>query len=178
MNKATFEAYWRQHYPGILPINYLFKRLLTERWLRIYSLPGGQRYADTPTDWAELLHRHNTMINSLVSAGTTIYIVVNYIREGNALFREFDFENIGVFTDREAETVFQSFCAEVTWQSGALDALLTEVANDAVRAFIIGPDSLLSPYDGGMDIIFADAATRNNYHQQYSTWRSPRPDGL
>jgi hypothetical protein len=177
-SKESFLAYWNNLYPQTPPINYFFKKRLKNRWLRIHSLPLSKRYAVTEAEWAVLLQRQNEAIADLVKEGAIIKVVINYIKPDNPLFKTFDCTNIGVFTDEEGETVFQSFIFEAIWKRNCLDAMLVMVAEDEVRAFIIGGDCLIAPYDGGMDLILKDEAERNRCMIKYNNWLSLREDGL
>ncbi len=177
-SKESFLEYWNSLYPETPPINYFFKELLTKRWLRIHSLPQSKRYADTKEEWDILLHRQNTVISDLIGEDAAIKVVVNFIEIDNYLFKSFNLINTGVFTDMERETVFQSFLFETTWQKNTLDPLLIMIAEEEMRAFIIGEDCLVAPYDGGMDLIFKDGYTKGLYKEKYKDWLSKREDGL
>jgi hypothetical protein len=177
-SKESFLSYWNKLYPETPPINYFFKERLKKRWLRIHSLPESKRYAETKEEWDILLLRQNTIISDLIENEAPINVVVNFIEIDNYLFKSFDFINIGVYTDMERETVFQSFLFETTWQAYTLDSLLKMIAQDEMRAFIIAKDSLIAPYDGGVDLIFKDGYTKGVYKEKYKTWLSKREDGL
>jgi hypothetical protein len=174
----SFMVFWNDNYPETPPVNYHFKHYLHSRWLRIHSLPGAKRYADSSSEWDILLQRQNTLIADFVAGGEPIKVVVNFIEIDNPLFNLFDFTNIGVFKDMEAETVFQSFLFEVNWQPGILNQMLTMIARDDMRAFIISSNCLIAPYDGGVDIIVQDTPARDACKIKYKEWLSPREDGL
>ncbi len=176
--KQEFAAFWDEAYPETPPISYFFKQRMPERWARIHSLPQSKRYPDTDAEWHILLRRQNDVIDSLIAAGAAIRIVVNYIREGNPLFSSFSMESIGVFRDMDAETIFQSFCFETMWQRHTLDAMLRMIAVEQVRAFVIGPECLVAPYDGGVDVVLKTEAARDHFKRRFKDWLSPRPDGL
>ncbi len=178
MNKQQFEEFWEKNYPETPPINYFFQQKLHDRWLRIHSLHQSKRYANTKEEWDELFLRQHTVINDLIPHNTEIQVVINFIEIDSFLFKLYDFENIGVFVDSENETVFQSFCFKTNWQTNCLDQLLKEVANDNVRAFIIGPNCLISPYDGGMNIIYQNTEIRDFHKNKYKAWLSKRADGF
>jgi hypothetical protein len=177
-SRERFLTRWNALYPETPPINYLFKRLLPTRWARIHSLPGAKRYPQTTDEWRELECRQNAVIDHLVSHMTNVRIVINVIEIDNYLFKAFDLENIGVFVDEEGEAVFQSFMFETTWESHTLNPLLAMIAGDQMRAFIIAPDCLIAPYDGGMDIILKDPHTCWEFKRQFKSWLSSRADGL
>jgi hypothetical protein len=178
MNKKQFKDFWAKNYPESPPINYFFQANFQNRWLRIHSLPGSKRYANTPDEWTILLERQNTVIADLIPQNTVIQIVINYIEIDSYLFKKYDMDNIGVFVDKVAEAVFQSFSFETIWQTNKLNDLLKQVADDSVRAFIIGSECLISPYDGGMNLVYKDTATRDFYKIKYKNWLSEREDGL
>jgi hypothetical protein len=173
-----FSSFWMQRYPETPPINYFFKSRMPERWARIHSLPLSKRYADTVEEWDILLGRQNAVVDYLITQGTPVRVVIIYIREDNPLFASYDIENIGVFIDRNEETVFQSFWFETTWKTGCLDAMLRMIAVEDVRAFIVGPDCLVAPYDGGVDVILTDTAARDAFKNHFTEWLSAHPHGL
>jgi hypothetical protein len=179
--KAKFLERWQQHYPETPPISYLFKDRLRTRWARIHSLPDAKRYPTTKAEWDSLLDRQNTVINSLIAQGTTIRFIINDIAIDSYLFQSFNLENIGVFADEAdeaGETVWQSFRFETTWESHTLDPVLMMIAHDDLRAFIMAPDCLIAPYDGGMDVILKDPHTCWAFKRQFKHWLSKRADGL
>jgi hypothetical protein len=173
-----FISHWNAVYPETLPISHLFKWRLPDRWMRIHSLQASKRYPDNTAEWTTLLARQNALIDHLTVQASPITLVINAIREDSPLFHEFALENIGVFIDRDAETTFQSFSAEVIWQSGCLNRVLGMIAMEEVRGFIIGPDCLIAPYDGGVDVILKDSATRELCKEHFKAWLSKREDGL
>jgi hypothetical protein len=178
MTKEEFEKFWAENYSETPPINYLFKHNLKRRWLRIHSMPESKRYAQTKEESDALLNRQNSIIDDLIPQNSEIKVVVNFIEIDSFLFRMFNFTNIGVFVDDKAEAVFQTFIFETTWETNGLNPMLIEIADDNLRAFIIGEDCLIAPYDGGMDLIFRDETTKYFYKRKYKNWLSEREDGL
>jgi hypothetical protein len=176
--QKRFLAKWNAIYPETPPVSHYFKHRLNKRWARIHSLPNAKRYPETKAEWTELEHRQNAVIDHLVPQDTPIRVIVNSIDSHNHLFNVFHFENIGVFVDREAETVYQSFQFETTWRSNALNIMLIMIAEDTMRAFIMAPNCLIAPYDGGMDIILEDPGSCWAFKRQFKAWLSERPDGL
>jgi hypothetical protein len=176
--RSTFLAYWHDLYPESPPIASFFKLRLSKRWVRVHSLPESKRYANTKVEWAVLLDRQNSLINSLVEQHTPIRIVINYIDIDCYLFKSFDLKNIGVFIDDEGETVYQSFTFETTWESHTLNPILRLIADGDLRAFIIATDCLIAPYDGGVDVILKDPPTCWAFKRQFKDWLSKREDGL
>jgi hypothetical protein len=52
------------------------------------------------------------------------------------------------------------------------------IAQEEMRAFIIGDDCLIAPYDGGVDLILKDGYTKGLLKEKYKNWLSARKDGL
>jgi hypothetical protein len=174
--KEKFLSYWQGIYPESPPIASLFKQRLSKRWARIHSLPESKRYAHSKVEWDVLLDRQNSVIDSLVKQHTPIRIVINCIEIDCYLFKFFDLEDIGVFVNEEA--AYQSFTLETIWQSDALDPMLMLIADGELRAFIIAPDCLIAPYDGGVDLILKDAHQCREFKRKFKDWLSKRDDGL
>jgi hypothetical protein len=52
------------------------------------------------------------------------------------------------------------------------------IADESMRAFIIALDCLISPYDGGIDVILRDPHTAHTFKRHFADWVSPREDRL
>jgi hypothetical protein len=174
----VFMNSWSARYPETPPINYLFKSRLASRWMRIHSLPAAQRYAQTKADWDVLLTRQNAVIDHLVPSGAPVHVVFNWIGRDNHIFKSCNLERLGIFRVEGDEVEFDSWLLDDEWESGTFNTLLTMVADDQIRAFIIAPACLIAPYDGGMDVILKDTHTAHDFKRHFATWISPREDGL
>jgi hypothetical protein len=173
---AKFAAYWHGLYPQTPPINYLFKHRLHMRWARIHNLPEAKRYATSKAEGDILLHRQNTVIDSLIAKDTPVRVVINSIATDNYLFKAFDLEHAGVY--QHDDVSFETFVFDTSWESQTFNPLLIMISEEVMRAFIIGPDCLIAPYDGGMDVILKDPHTCWAFKRQFKDWLSPRADGL
>ena len=56
---------WEENWPGGHPVADELKYRFPDRWVRFHSLPESKRYPDTPAEYDELLHRHNTVLAEL-----------------------------------------------------------------------------------------------------------------
>jgi hypothetical protein len=167
---------WQQNYPETPPINYWFKSKLRARWMRIHSLPNAKRYPDDKTDWDILLSRQNEVIDYLVPQDAPITWVWNWLDNDCHIFKSFDLTRLGVFRYDEAE--YESWMMDDLWESGIFDTFLMMIAGEQMRAFLIAPDCLISPYDGGMDVILKDPHTAHAFKRHFANWVSPREDRL
>jgi hypothetical protein len=171
-----FLQHWQREYPETPPVNYLFKSRLPKRWARIHSLPDGKRYADSKAEWNILLQRQNAVIDYLVPQGATISWVWNWLEPDCHIFKSFDLTRLGVF--RHDEASFESWQLADQWQSGLSNPFLMMIAGEQMRAFIVAPDCLISPYDGGIDVILKDPHTAFAFKRHFKNWLSGREDGL
>jgi hypothetical protein len=177
--RDAFSAEWQRRFPGTLPIKYMLNgRRFRGCWMRIHSLPLSKRYADTPAERDVILNRQNTLIDHLVHQHTNIQIVINWIEPDSLLFKAFELVPLGIFQEADGEPEYDSFLIETVWQSGGLDTLLMMIADENVRGFIIAPDCLILPYDGGVDVIVKDTAKCLALKERFRDWLSLRPDGL
>ncbi len=196
MTKEEFQQFWAENYPETLPINYLFKRNLKSRWLRIHSLPESKRYAENVEDWSILLERQNTVFNDLIVENSKICLVTgvygfdvkavlpDFLTEiaclDNLNFVPLESINLHELSNDWADegTFYTPYFAEDIYISHKFDSLLKRIADDELRVFFVGQDCLIAPYDGGVDIIFKDSTTKDFYKSRYKTWLSTREDGL
>ncbi|RAJ80048.1 hypothetical protein CLV59_105155 [Chitinophaga dinghuensis] len=192
MTATEFEQFWAASYGPTPPISFLFKWDFPERWFRIHSLPEAQRYAASEADWQELLHRQNTLLTDLMGADAPILLVTGEFTDTAApvptelspFLSDISFTTatpILLETNHFPEdTQYYPMFNESTWQSGKYDVLLRAIADDNLRAFFISREypCIVAPYDGGVDIILKDSATRDVVREKYTAWLSERADGL
>jgi hypothetical protein len=197
MTKEQFKLFWSIKYPQTIPIPHLFKHDYPERWFRIHSLPESKRYPDNDKEWEILYTRQNTIITDLLGDNSKILIVSgDHYHEGyTELHKIEDVESIKQFLfipldhidlykisreHYEPGQVYRPiFCNEV-WKRNKFNGILKDIAEDQLRAFFISidHDTIVAPYDGGIDFVLKDSATRDSYKNKYQDWLSHRDDGL
>jgi hypothetical protein len=192
MSKLDFQNFWEKNFPDCPPINHLFKHHLTERWLRIHSLPEAKRYADTPEEWAILLERQNTVLKDLFSNQESMFLYALtgvYSNENNEFNADFIVEkeclkqlNFNALSPIDLHkisgdwydegVVFTPYYAKEKFKINKFDDILKTIADDEIRVFFVDTkgEYIFAPYDGGVDLIFKDAETRNFYQEKYSNW--------
>lgn len=197
MTSHQFKMLWANRYPASLPISHSFRHDYPERWFRIHSLPESKRYAEEDEDWQILLHRQNSVIAEIIGEHSPILLVTGeYHWEGltsldqvedAASIRRFSFtqlDEIDLYAFRpneydKGQTYKPSFC-EAVWIKNTFDDVLNDIANDAIRVIFLSVDKdiVVAPYDGGMDLILEDRASRDRYKTKFRDWLSSRSDGL
>ncbi len=197
MTPEQFNKFWASTYPNTFPIQHYFKHRYVDRWLRIHSFPGSKRYAEDDKEWSILLDRQNKIISDLLTDNSSFLLVIgdytsrSYLElhplEKVASIRQISFaslEPIDLYIKRpdeyESGQLYTPMFSEQIWQAKKFDNLLRDIAEDNLSAFFVSVSGklLIAPYDGGIDFIFKDTETRNDYRRKYSNWLSARADGL
>lgn len=196
MTPVQFIESWASIFPDTIPVQYRFKQDYFDRWFRIHSLPGSKRYADTDEEWATLLYRQNTIITDLLGDNSSVLLVAgdyddnentgDHITETEPCYSNYHFQRISDIdlnaaapADYMPGDIYRPAFAQVLWQPNMHNPLLMSIANDETRAFFVVFDQqlLIAPYDGGIDIILWDAATRDAYKAKYKAWLSVLDNG-
>ncbi|OEC86651.1 hypothetical protein [Acinetobacter sp. YK3] len=194
----SFQAQWELFYPNKLPISHYLVQDFAQSWFRIHSLPESKRYADTAAEYELLLDRQNKIITDCLGSDTSIFIVSGHYftlsRNNKAydpafsLKYQFHLEqeinltraNPEYYDEEDEDHFFRPCSVEVTWQTNQHDDLLKKIADDELKAFMISfeKNTIVAPYDGGIDFIIFDEEKRNALRDKYKDWLSPREDGL
>ena len=194
MNDDAFLAFWRSHYGDCPPAGFLLHETFPERWFRIHSLPDSKRYADTARETTALLARHNTVATDVLGDGAPCVVVtkaeynprVGRPARGHVQFARLQLRPLVVVTannpnDTGAGWSIPLALARITWQPGALDDVLLDVANALLGPFLIVSETtgrVYAPYDGGADLFLANAIERDEFRGRYEAWLSSHPSGL
>lgn len=173
------------------PVGYLLRTGLPSRWLRIHSLPGSKRYAETSSEYDELLQRHNEVADEVLEASTLVFFhslgdAVDFRKELGRLSWTADFDLIRtapmMFVDPspdEDQYLVAGF--PIRWLKHGWDQLIRDVADDRMSSVVfLNPSSgeAYAPYDGGADLILASPGRVTSLAARWSLWRSDRADGL
>jgi len=186
---------WARWYADAPPVGFLLREAYPERWLRIYSLPGGKRYPTSGFEYAEILRRHNAVAENVLGSESSCVALLLHTCRGRgsrAVGRAAQLTSFGLSRltalplqlSDEREGVFAApmciFGMQVTWRSGAYDRLLLEVADDRTHGLIVNMESgrVYAPYDGGADLFYASEMERDLARERFQSWISPREDGL
>jgi hypothetical protein len=191
LRQTDFQRYWAKEYPASPPIGFLLREKYNDRWLRIHSLPGSKRHPENDGEMREVLHRHNAVLDALLRPDSAfVLLTTGYSEEptpvlplllqtDSTLNRSSTFAFTA--TSDTGSPYWHFFVTAFKWQRGCLDAVLAQVATDAVAdILVIGERQkcVYHPYDGGGDIIVRNPEARMALKQMFSAWLSPRADGL
>ena len=204
MLAPDFDAYWRATYPEAVPLGHLLRTTYPRRWLRLYSLPEGQRYPADVADWHELLRRQLTVFADVVGEPAELFLVTGAYAFADSARPEpgsvaadgalhgLPFTALPpvalhtlppdphVPNEYQPGDVYQPVCTRLRWTAAAGEGLLRAIAQEQLRAFFVSVayGCILAPYAGGLDVIFPGEAARNYFRDQHRPWVSPRADGL
>lgn len=183
---------WRQSWPDCPPLGHLFRQRMSDRWVRFHGLPSGRRCPTSASEYAEVLHRYNTVLVALLGESTpapTYLITVEYGEEDLAAGSEP--VHVGLHPDAVAwmrvadpadpDLRYGLYVSRMEFVPGDLDGLFRYVAEDRTTDVVVTDESLcrlFHPYDGGMDVIASSTAQRDRLAARFASWRSERPDGL
>ena len=201
MLATDFNAYWRAMYPEAAPLGHLLRTTYPRRWLRLYSLPEGQRYPADAADWHELLRRHGTAFADLVGEPAELFLVTgeydfaDHSRPGPWLFTA-DGALLGLaFTalppvalhtlppdphvpdEYRPGDVYRPVCRRLDWTAATGKGSLRAIAEETLSAFFVSVEfgCILAPYAGGLDLIFPGEAARNYFATCTRTGCRPEP---
>lgn len=198
MTAEEFSLFWASTYPDTLPIPHYFKHDYANRWFRIHSLPGSQRYPGDEEDWKTLLERQNTILTDLLGEGSRVLLVVGDYKSEEGYIELHPLDNAKsvkpfTFTRLKPIDIYSlnpgfyekgqlhiPLFAEAIWRCGGFDDVLKDIAEGNLEAFFISivNGCIVAPYDGGMDMIVKDSATKDLYKATYAQWLSSREDGM
>ena len=203
MTAEEFEIFWSATYPLTVPLSYKMRVDYSSRWFRIHSLPESKRHPSTDEELGIILCRQNTMITDLVGVKSDLLLITGEYDYNPSNSTQGQFLNDGSFSHLELTKlkhieldklvpnphlpdenrlgeVCNLFVAEVSWQSGAHDSILKDIASGVTTAMFmsVAANCVIAPYDGGMDVLVKDTATRDRYKEKYGDWLSKREDGM
>jgi hypothetical protein len=176
---------WNAHFDGCPPVGYLLRVAAHDRWLRVYNLPNGKRYPSSKQEFAELRTRQNAVADFVLGHGATVIAWLSSY-EGAPPGGEWHRAPPGPVWRADLSEALgspepQFYYRQLTWLSGILDPELAAVVADEsgpLALFSLGTAELFCPYDGGMDLILADAARLALAKSRFRAWLSPLPSGL
>lgn len=186
MNSPLAARTWIHTFEGALPAGFLLRQRYPDRWLRIHSLPESKRYPGCPTEYEELLNRHNTVAAYVLGEGNQCSVFVTRFGEN----REWSDSNLSslmggipthAFASEDLDEPMQFFSQQVTWRRSAFDALICAVAEEKTGPILFvntATQSIYAPYDGGADLFFPSSAAVAAARAQFRSWLSAREDGL
>ncbi len=197
MTPQEFQTSWLQHFPEASPVSHTFRLVYPHRWVRIHSLPDAQRYPHNQKDWDILFHRQQTALTHLFGDQSPICLVTGHYRydgitrewtdDATRIFSTFSFQTLPAIDlhsiNRDQYDPSDQFIpayTSVNWPNVISKDLLEAIATDQAWAFFLSFDlaTIAAPYDGGMDIILPDTASRDTFRQTFSEWLSPYEEGL
>ncbi|MFJ9696102.1 hypothetical protein [Kitasatospora sp. NPDC101183] len=185
MDKAALTALWEQRWPGSPPIGHEIEDRGRERWVRFHSLPGSKRYPEDEGEYAILLERHNTVLESLFAGGEVYVMVPRWTGSAEAPagppagahWRSWLQQDD---PDPEFRTYGHVFVERRPWRRGCLDGLLRRVADEEEAGVIVtdtGLRRLYHPYDGGADVHLVSTRERDELRDRHAGWLSGHPGG-
>lgn len=194
MPDDSFRALWRSFYGDCPPLGFLLQETFPDRWVRIHSLPGSKRYAETAVELATVLSRHNTVATDLLGESAACVLVTHPHVNPLASRRPRSGRQLDALDLRPLMTVVEEHpvdpaeswriplvAAHITWHATTLDDILADVAEDIIGPLLVvavATGCVYAPYDGGADLFLPSAEERDAFRARHAEWLSPHPSGL
>ena len=191
MNSWEFFERWETWYPDSAPVGHLLRERHPERWLRIYSLPGGRRYPESDVDWTELLRRHSTTGDVVLGQHAECAFIAAWFGDQTAdepFIRQFNLETLALIRDDfpdddsdPADHAVDLYWAVTHWDSAHFTTAIRMRAEDrspSVLFVALETGNVYAPYDGGADVFVVDPDAKLRTREALRSWLSPRRDGL
>jgi hypothetical protein len=192
MNGSEIASGWRRAFGDTLPIGYVCRERVPERWVRIHSLPESKRYPESEAEYRELLRSHNEVATAVLGDGASC--VLFWVAFGlprvaiNPLFhlsvKKSALIQVSELTGRadpepEADVV-RVAAIPAQWRPTQFDQALRAIAEDRGRIFFANLTSgtAYAPYDGGADLFFASGEAVPHAKAAWAQWLSAEPSGL
>ena len=139
MTTQALMRQWSMWFPGCPPFSPVMRRLFRERWLRIYSLPEGERYAISDDETKTLLVRHNDVAEAVLGDGAECAVVVAGLTDDLPSLQALNLQRVEGWLDRwmsdeyfadYLEGIGDFFVGFFTWRRDAFNELLYDIAED------------------------------------------------
>ncbi|GAA4215965.1 DUF3885 domain-containing protein [Actinocatenispora rupis] len=187
VDAAALRRAWHERWPEVMPLGYLFRHHVTDRWVRFHSLPGSKRYAEDEPEYRTILGRQETLLDEL--GADDVYLITPAFHPPGDPADQWSPVRVGLhpgavpwweLTDpADPEWAAWTYVSRIRYRPGSLDPLLRYVADDGGYALITPPDLrwVFAPYDGGVDLVLADPAARDALRDRHRDWLSAHPLG-
>jgi hypothetical protein len=186
---------WDRWYPNCEPVGHHLRVAFPDRWVRLHSLPGSNRYPEDGVEYDEVLARHNLVLGELIRPGGQVVLLTTGYSESPVPTRSYadlaildpgatPWRTVAMHHADEGFTepcYWHLFASTREWWPGEFDAIVGLVADAVVaNVLVVAPDCrwVVHPYDGGMDVITESPEVRGRLRARYRAWLSARPDGL
>lgn len=185
MENESIRSEWRDIFGAALPVGFSCREILQDLWLRIHSLPGSKRYAETDLERKEILDRQNAVAEYVLVDGSQCTIFVTSFGKSKVWSPSFAPLNgitpTHVMSHNQDGDDLQFFATNVYWRKGRFDDLISVIADDRSSPVLfanMSRRSVYAPYDGGADLFFSSSEEVAAARQEFSQWMSKREDGF
>ncbi len=190
MKSLDFFSRWEANFQHVPPLAWKLREQFKDQWLRLYSLPNGKRYPDTPEEVYTILYRFNAIMNEIVcqtDIEVVLMIPIPSEMEGSRYkpaevpdFGMYDSFKISIQDEGSYDEEWVILKKMFYWKPNTLDEIVRRVADDKILCPIIVIDnkSIISPYDGGTDLITPDEDRLRSIRSKFADWTSNLSSGL
>lgn len=161
------------------------------RWLRFYGLPGGDLPDGKDSEIAQILDRFARLSQALYKDRDTSVCIISPVRkyEGKesqyrgAVVEDHGLRPIQLGLIDEADErgfTFDLYGTTLRLSEPSITAIVSDIAKDRIMQSIICSDAgdVLSPYEGGFDVIAQDLSKLTELKSEFPEWQSTETTGL
>jgi len=186
MDTSLLVESWKRAFGNALPAAFLLRQHLSDRWVRVHSLPESKRYADSASEYEEILSRQNSVGSFVLGEGNRCTLFIARFGEDRQWSDDALIALIGgvpthLLASDDPEEPMQFFGLQATWRKHAFDKLICAVADDKTGPVLFAnadAHAIYAPYDGGADLFFPSSSEANMAKSRFGSWLSTREDGL
>lgn len=178
-------ATWRQRMGDTAPVGYVLRKQLSDRWLRLHTLPVDRRVPNTERELAQVVEFENLVATTVLGIGAPIIAFVAYWPPWPDGLDETRWSALGSlpFDAQEYEELSTGswLGARRTWRPGSFDAELALRAVDRLGVLTLFSEALgnvFCPYDGGIDLVLSDAQSLHQLSQLLLPLSADPPDAI
>ena len=186
MKTDDFKIFWQKGFGENVPLGYVLRGCVKERWVRFYNLPKGKRYAETEAEEKKFLYRVNVLGTRIFGGGTECWMVLSLPESESEVpdsqtLREFALSPACDWESKGDLSAYTTYTVDCRWRPREYDAIFKRVANDEESGILwVSKEGgyILAPYDGGIDIIAPSKDEADSLRSSFPEWLSDHPEGL
>jgi hypothetical protein len=172
----------------IAPLGYLLRKKYPENWFRIHNLPNARRYPDNEDDINEIIKRYDLIFDEIMSDAVDVvgYLTIYEVDledMDNLWIEELSLKFLGqidISEDGDEESYARVY--KFSSSKSTFLKIILDVSDDCLYGKVIffceNNLNIISPYDGGTDIIINNSSKYEILKNKFKQWLSKRDDGL
>ncbi len=185
MVDISLDEIWHEIASTSTPLAHKLKFEIPHKWLRFHSLPHSKRYPENKLELQNIIERHNQVLSSVFHQDEPLFILMTEWSNSDKTERKaldwIHWQSGKSDPNDDKSGFWHIYWKPEIWKPGLLDDVIVNAANEILSNHMtIGISSkvIYHPYDGGMDLVFADEARMISIKKKFHGYLSTHPEGL